>query len=149
MRDEYDFSDGQRGPIINTRKERLTIRLDPEVIQWFREQVKDGGNYQTLMNDALLGHIQRQTNADVAALHYLREKVREGIESGHGIEAEAVFARLEAKYRLTCEALEDVDAGRTIDHEAVQAAVQALDAATVEMPEAAARGEAATGGNNA
>ena len=70
-------------------------------------------------------------------------------ENGHGIAAEAVFARLEAKYRLTCEALEDVDAGRTIDHEAVQAAVQAHAAATVEMPEAAACGEAATGSNNA
>jgi len=36
MRDEYDFSGSQRGPIIKSNKERITIRLDPEVIEWPR-----------------------------------------------------------------------------------------------------------------
>ena len=60
-------------------KERITIRLDPEVIEWFREQVKGGGNYQTLINDALLGHIQRQSSADLESTlrRVLREELRQ------------------------------------------------------------------------
>jgi hypothetical protein len=79
MRDEYDFSGSQRGPIIKSNKERITIRLDPEVIDWFREQVKGGGNYQTLINDALLGHIQRQSSADLESTlrRVLREELRQ------------------------------------------------------------------------
>ena len=79
MRDEYDFSGSQRGTIIKSNKERITIRLDPEVIEWFREQVKGGGNYQTLINDALLGHIQRQSSADLESTlrRVLREELRQ------------------------------------------------------------------------
>ena len=78
MRDEYDFSGSRRGPIIRSSKERITIRLDPEVIQWFREQVTGGGNYQTLINDALLEHIQRQGGADLESTlrRVLREELR-------------------------------------------------------------------------
>ena len=40
---------------------RITIRLDEDVITWFRTQVEEagGGKYQTLMNDALRQHIAR------------------------------------------------------------------------------------------
>ena len=42
-------------------KARITIRLDADVLVWFRDQVNraGGGNYQSLINDALRGHIQR------------------------------------------------------------------------------------------
>lgn len=57
MRKDYDFSKGKRGPVISapTGKRRITIRLDEEVIEWFKKQVDDagGGNYQTLINQAL------------------------------------------------------------------------------------------------
>ena len=57
MRKEYDFSKGKRGPVIPTPpgKTRITIRLDDDVLAWFRAQVHEagGGNYQTLMNRAL------------------------------------------------------------------------------------------------
>jgi metal-responsive CopG/Arc/MetJ family transcriptional regulator len=41
---------------------RITIRLDADVIEHFKEQVREhgGGNYQTLINKALQEHIQRQ-----------------------------------------------------------------------------------------
>lgn len=41
-------------------KNRITIRLDDDILVWFREQVHlaGGGNYQTLMNEALRQHIQ-------------------------------------------------------------------------------------------
>lgn len=63
MRKFYDFSKGQRGPIrpLPAGKTRITIRLDDEVLEWFRAEVHaaGGGNYQTRINDALRGHIAR------------------------------------------------------------------------------------------
>jgi uncharacterized protein (DUF4415 family) len=56
VRKEYDFSKGKRGPIAATPgKTRITIRLDDDIIAWFKEQVDaaGGGNYQTLINQAL------------------------------------------------------------------------------------------------
>ena len=57
MRDEYDFSESKRGAIVKTAKERITIRLDPDIIEWFRGRVRGGGNYQTLINEALRQHL--------------------------------------------------------------------------------------------
>jgi uncharacterized protein (DUF4415 family) len=63
MENEYDFSQGQRGAIdsIPEGKTRITIRLDNEILEWFREQVHKagGGNYQTLINNVLREHIQQ------------------------------------------------------------------------------------------
>ena len=47
----------------NTGKERITIRLDGDVLAWFRNQVKGGGNYQTLINEALRAHIEDHEGA--------------------------------------------------------------------------------------
>ncbi len=61
MRKEYDFNKGKRGPVVKTTpgKTRITIRLDDEVIEWFKVQVEmaGGGNYQTLINQALREHM--------------------------------------------------------------------------------------------
>jgi uncharacterized protein (DUF4415 family) len=63
MKDEYDFSQGKRGAIDSTQegKTRITIRLDNDILEWFREQVHKagGGNYQTMINNALREHIQQ------------------------------------------------------------------------------------------
>jgi len=57
MRKEYDFSKGKRGAVIRTPpgKTRITIRIDDDVLDWFRTQAHEagGGNYQTLINAAL------------------------------------------------------------------------------------------------
>jgi len=68
MRSEYDFSNSKRGAIVKTAKERITIRLDPDIIAWFRDRVCDGGNYQTLINAALREHIEDQSKADPEAM---------------------------------------------------------------------------------
>lgn len=64
MEAEYDFSQGKRGAVepTPTGKTRITIRLDDEVLAWFRDQVHaaGGGNYQTLINDALREYIQQR-----------------------------------------------------------------------------------------
>ncbi|MEQ9359621.1 BrnA antitoxin family protein [Coleofasciculus chthonoplastes] len=81
MEAEYDFSQGKRGAIDPTSlgKTHITIRLDNEILAWFREQVHNagGGNYQTLINEALRQHIQqnRQSLEDT-----LRKVVREELE---------------------------------------------------------------------
>ncbi|MEO1431421.1 MAG: BrnA antitoxin family protein [Cyanobacteria bacterium J06633_8] len=61
---EYDFSQGKRGAIEPTSegKTRITIRLDDDILKWFREQVHlaGGGNYQTLINNALREYVQQR-----------------------------------------------------------------------------------------
>lgn len=62
MKHEYDFGKGKRGAVVPARsgKTRITIRLDNEVLDWFRQRVNEagGGSYQSLINDALRQHIQ-------------------------------------------------------------------------------------------
>lgn len=64
MKDEYDFSKGKRGAIEPTLsgKTRITIRLDSDILEWFRQKVGSmgGGNYQTLINDALRHYVMQQ-----------------------------------------------------------------------------------------
>ena len=62
MKREYDFRHGRRGAVIRTPagKIRITIRIDRDVLEWFKEQVHKagGGNYQTLMNRALRSFVE-------------------------------------------------------------------------------------------
>jgi uncharacterized protein (DUF4415 family) len=64
MEPSYDFSQGKRGAIdpVSQGKTRITIRLDDEILDWFREQVNlaGGGNYQTLINEVLGQYIQQR-----------------------------------------------------------------------------------------
>ncbi len=63
MKREYDFKGGKRGAVVLVPKgkTRITIRLDSDVVEWFRRKVHDagGGNYQTVINAALREHIRR------------------------------------------------------------------------------------------
>lgn len=79
MRKEYDFSTAKRGPVIPPEpgKTRITIRIDTEILDWFRAQVHQagGGSYQTLINDALKDHLRgRQLES------LLRRVIREEIK---------------------------------------------------------------------
>ena len=81
MRKEYDFSKGKRGPVVApaSGKTRITIRLDDEVIEWFRTQVDKagGGNYQTLMNRALREYMaQRREPLEETLRRVVREELR-------------------------------------------------------------------------
>ncbi len=64
MKAEYDFSKGRRGAVdpLPRGKTRITIRIDRDILDWFRSLVHEtgGGNYQTLINDALRDHMRRQ-----------------------------------------------------------------------------------------
>ena len=85
MENEYDFSKGKRGALdaLPAGKTRITIRLDDEILDWFRSQVEanGGGNYQTLINTALREYIQhRQEPLE----EILRRVVREELQSRAG-----------------------------------------------------------------
>ena len=57
MRKGYDFGKDKRGPVVvpPPGKVRITIRLDKDLVEWFKGQADEagGGNYQTLINQAL------------------------------------------------------------------------------------------------
>jgi uncharacterized protein (DUF4415 family) len=79
MDTEYDFSQAKRGAIdpLPAGKTRITIRLDNEILDWFREKVHaaGGGNYQSLINEALCQYIQQQHEPLEATLRrVLREE---------------------------------------------------------------------------
>ena len=81
MKRTYDFSNARRGPVLPTPagKTRITIRIDEDILQWFREQVHagSGGNYQTMMNDALRAFIASQDEPIEDTLRrVLREELR-------------------------------------------------------------------------
>jgi len=61
MKREYDFSSAKRGPAVRATpgKTRITIRLDNQVLAWFREQAHatGGASYQTLINDVLAQYV--------------------------------------------------------------------------------------------
>ncbi len=82
MKDEYDFSKGKRGPVLKAPpgKTRITIRIDDDVLEWFRDQVRaaGGGSYQTLINHALREHM-RSTHEDLEDT--LRRVLREELPS--------------------------------------------------------------------
>jgi uncharacterized protein (DUF4415 family) len=63
MKREYDFSKARRGAVVAVPKgkTRITIRLDDEILAWFRDQVEraGGGNYQSVINEVLRQHIQQ------------------------------------------------------------------------------------------
>jgi uncharacterized protein (DUF4415 family) len=64
-----DFTDARRGAVVKAEpgKTKISIRLDNTVLEHFRDLVDKagGGNYQTLINDALLEHIHRRSTLDV------------------------------------------------------------------------------------
>lgn len=81
MRKEYDFSKAKRGAVIAAPrgKARITIRLDEEILDWFKSQVDlaGGGNYQSLINAALAGHIKRvEEPLEKTLRRVLREELR-------------------------------------------------------------------------
>jgi uncharacterized protein (DUF4415 family) len=76
-----DFSKGKRGAVVKPApsKMRITIRLDADIIEHFKQLVHEagGGNYQTLINDALREHMRRH---DSSLEDTLRKVIREELK---------------------------------------------------------------------
>lgn len=75
-----DFSKAKRGSVIKSdpNKVRITIRLDADIIAHFKRIVHKagGGNYQTLINDALRDQIRAQDKGlEIALRRVIREEL--------------------------------------------------------------------------
>jgi uncharacterized protein (DUF4415 family) len=81
-KNEYDFEGAEQGAVTRpvSGKTRITIRIDTDVLNWFRQQVHDvgGGNYQTLINEALREHMQYR---DESLESVLRKVIREELHA--------------------------------------------------------------------
>lgn len=104
-----DFSNGKRGPVLKAtgQKQRITIRIDEDVLDWFRRRVEGGGSYQTLMNRALRSYMEREDAAveqqpkevEAAVRRALREELAVGffletrVREGSSSETSYVIAR--------------------------------------------------------
>lgn len=80
MKREYDFSKAKRGSVVSVPKgkTRITIRLDDEILSWFRDQVEraGGGSYQTVINEVLKQHIrQAQEPLEKTLRRVIREEL--------------------------------------------------------------------------
>ncbi len=79
---DIDFSRAKRGPAVKLEpgKTKISIRLDNSVLEYFRAVVEraGGGNYQSLINEALLTHIHQRS-----MLEAVRQVVKEEL-SGPG-----------------------------------------------------------------
>jgi uncharacterized protein (DUF4415 family) len=78
---EYDFDNAERGAVVKSYpgKTRITIRIDTDVLNWFRNQVHEagGGNYQTLMNEALREYIRYRDDVFESVI---RKVIREELQ---------------------------------------------------------------------
>jgi uncharacterized protein (DUF4415 family) len=80
MKKGYDFSAARQGAVISHRgKTRITIYLDDDVLQAFRERAETSGRgYQTMINDALREQLGKASQPiDARTLRrILREELR-------------------------------------------------------------------------
>ena len=85
MKPKYDFKKAKRGAVvpIPKGKTRITIRIDDDILDWLREQVDraGGGNYQSLMNEALRQYV-RDAKEPLEAT--LRRVIREELSQANG-----------------------------------------------------------------
>ncbi len=79
-----DFSKGKRGPVVtpDPNKVRITIRLDADILDHFKQLVHKagGGNYQTLINDALRTQMDTQNKSLEDTLRkVIREEIKKAV----------------------------------------------------------------------
>ena len=72
MKKQYDFSKGKRGAVLTSPgKTRITIRLDDDILEWFRGQAEaaGGGSYQSMINGALREYVSSSQDPLKKTLH--------------------------------------------------------------------------------
>lgn len=55
-----DWAGAKRGLFYRPVKQQLTLRLDADVVAWFKDHTPKGEGYQTNINRALREHVQRR-----------------------------------------------------------------------------------------
>ena len=79
--------------------EKLSVALNPEMVAEVRAAVEGGdyGSVSEVVRDALRDWRLRR-RIESLEIDELRRLVQEGVDSGPGLEADAVFARLRAQF---------------------------------------------------
>jgi len=97
MKSEYNFSKGERGAVVPAPKgkTRTTIRIDDDILEWFLGEVDavGGGNYQSLINQALREYItqkQKRKGSPLAVngikTKLSRREILQSIEEGQKLQ---------------------------------------------------------------
>ena len=61
------WSEAKRGAFYRPVKRQITLRLDADVVSWFKANAKDGRGYQTDINRTLREHVQRSEKSKADA----------------------------------------------------------------------------------
>ena len=80
-KEEHNFEKAKQGPVVRPApgKTRITIRVDTDILNWFRDQVhkRGGGNYQTLINDALREYTKfKDSDLEKTVRKVIREELK-------------------------------------------------------------------------
>ena len=80
-KEEYNFENAKQGPVAKPvpGKTRITIRIDTDILNWFRNQVhqRGGGNYQTLINEVLREYTNlKDGNLEKTVRKVIREELK-------------------------------------------------------------------------
>ena len=59
-----DWTGAVRGKFYRPVKQQITLRIDADVIAWFKAQAPNGRGYQTNINQALREHVQRSARSE-------------------------------------------------------------------------------------
>ena len=96
---DIDFSQAKQEPVVKVEpgKTKISIRLDNSVIEAFRRLADQagGGNYQSLINDALVAYLHQRTMLE-AVRQVVREELREGNATPRRPQARSRSRALEA-----------------------------------------------------
>ena len=67
MRDNYDFSNGIKNPYADKLKKQITIRLDDEVVNYFKNMAEETGMpYQNIINYYLKDCVKEKRHLEVS-----------------------------------------------------------------------------------
>jgi uncharacterized protein (DUF4415 family) len=80
MKKEYDFKNARRSAVVPQKgKTRITIYVDNDVLEEFRERADAAGSgYQTMINEALRQHLDK--NQKPVNERVLRQVIREELQ---------------------------------------------------------------------
>ncbi|MGO9472997.1 MAG: BrnA antitoxin family protein [Rhodomicrobium sp.] len=59
-----DWAGAKRGMFYRPIKRQLTLRIDADIVEWFKERSQDGKGYQTNINRALREYVGRHAKRD-------------------------------------------------------------------------------------
>ncbi|MFZ1109389.1 MAG: BrnA antitoxin family protein [Rhodomicrobium sp.] len=63
-----DWPGAMRGAFYRPIKQQLTLRVDADIVAWFKERTRDGKGYQTIINKALREYVERHAKENAKGL---------------------------------------------------------------------------------